>query len=95
MQVITLEVKKLQVRLSKKNISITLSDSAKNFLVEKGFEPTMGARPLRRTIEQYLEDPLAEKLLHHPNQPLRSLVTVENGELIFVDEVPAESTAGG
>jgi len=91
MQVITIELKKLLTRLLRKDIVITLDEKAKNFLVEKGFQPEMGARPLRRTIEQYLEDPLAERLLHNPNEGRRCLVTVENDQLIFIDEKPPEA----
>lgn len=86
LQVIEIELKKLLSRLTTRNIHIELDDAAKNFLVEKGFQPEMGARPLRRTIEQYLEDPLAEKLLMNPNQGRRSLVTVEDDHLVFKDE---------
>ena len=46
----------------------------------------MGARPLRRTIEQYLEDPLAEKLLMHPNEGRKCMVTVEGDHLVFKDQ---------
>jgi len=86
MKVIGIEVKKLLARLLKKDIVIELDEKAENFLVEKGFQPEMGARPLRRTIEQYLEDPLAEKLLLHPTEGRRSRVTVENDQLIFIDD---------
>lgn len=85
MKVIGIELKKLLSRLVKKDIIIELDEKAKNFLVEKGFQVEMGARPLRRTIEQYLEDPLAEKLLLHPNEGRRSLVTVEDDKLVFID----------
>jgi ATP-dependent Clp protease ATP-binding subunit ClpC len=86
LSVIAIELKKVQARLNKRQIFLTLDESAKNFLVEKGFQPEMGARPLRRTIEQYLEDPLAEKLLMFPNEGRRSLVTVEGDHLVFKDE---------
>ncbi len=46
----------------------------------------MGARPLRRTIEQFIEDPLAEKLLLHPDEGRKCLVTVEGDHLIFIDQ---------
>ena len=46
-----------------RDLAIELSKDAKDFLVEKGFDPALGARPLRRAIERYLEDPLAEELL--------------------------------
>jgi ATP-dependent Clp protease ATP-binding subunit ClpC len=50
-------------RLAEKGISFTLTDDGRNFMAEKGFEPMLGARPLRRAIQKYLEDPLAEELL--------------------------------
>lgn len=86
LQVIELEIKKMQERLNKKEIYITLDDEAKKFLVDKGFQPEMGARPLRRTIEQFLEDPLAEKLLMHPGEGRHCLVTLEGNQLSFVDK---------
>lgn len=86
LQVINLELKKLLSRLSRREVFITLDDKAKEFLVEQGFQPEMGARPLRRTIEQYLEDPLAEKVLMNPNEGRKCLVTVEDGKLVFIDQ---------
>jgi ATP-dependent Clp protease ATP-binding subunit ClpC len=86
LHVIEIEVKKLQDRLAKKEVYLTLDEKAKNFLVDKGFQPEMGARPLRRTIEQYLEDPLAEKLLMHPDEGRRTEVTVDEQGLKFVDQ---------
>jgi len=86
LQVIDIELKKLLARLQRREVFISLDDKAKEFLVEKGFQPEMGARPLRRTLEQYLEDPLAETLLLHPNDGRRCHVTVENDHLVFVDE---------
>ena len=69
MQVIEIEIKKIaKAPARRREVYMTLDESAKKFLVEKGFQPEMGARPLRRTIEQYLEDPLAEKLLMHPDE---------------------------
>lgn len=87
LQVLELEVKKLQQRLQRKEIYITLDDEARKFLVEKGlFQPEMGARPLRRVIEQYLEDPLSERLLMKPNEGRRSKVTSDGKSLTFLDE---------
>jgi ATP-dependent Clp protease ATP-binding subunit ClpC len=84
--VIELEIKKVQNRLLRREVFITVDEKAKDFLVDKGFQPEMGARPLRRTIEQYLEDPLAEKLLMHPDEGRRCLVTVEGDHLTFIDQ---------
>ncbi|MCE5317425.1 MAG: hypothetical protein LLG04_08730 [Parachlamydia sp.] len=86
LQVIAIEIKKVQQRLNKRQIYLTLDESAKSFLVDKGFQPEMGARPLRRTIEQYLEDPLAEKVLSHPEEGRRCLVVAEGDHLSFVDQ---------
>lgn len=86
LHVISLEINKLQKRLKGRQVFIDLDDAAKSFLVEKGFQPEMGARPLRRTIEQFLEDPLAEKLLANPNEGRRCKISVQNGEIVFLDE---------
>lgn len=86
LHVIELEIIKVQKRLQKRDVHLALDDAAKHFLVEKGFQPEMGARPLRRTIEQYLEDPLAEKLLMHPNEGRRCLVTVQDDKITFIDQ---------
>ena len=86
LKVIEIELKKLLARLERREVYITLDDKAKEFLVDKGFQPEMGARPLRRTIEQYLEDPLAEILLMHPNEGRRCLVTVDGDHLVFNDQ---------
>ncbi|MFI0435534.1 MAG: ATP-dependent Clp protease ATP-binding subunit [Parachlamydiaceae bacterium] len=86
LHVISLEIGKLQKRLVNREVYIELDEEAKNFLVEKGFQPEMGARPLRRTIEQFLEDPLAEKLLMEPNEGRRCRVTVKDGEIAIIDE---------
>lgn len=86
LRVIELELNKLTKRLQGRDVELELDESAKNFLVDKGFQPEMGARPLRRTIEQYLEDPLAELLLLHPDEGRKSLVTVEGDELKIIDK---------
>jgi ATP-dependent Clp protease ATP-binding subunit ClpC len=61
--IVDLEVKKLVERVKQKNIQLVLDDSARDFLIEKGYDPAYGARPMRRAVERYLEDPLAEELL--------------------------------
>lgn len=65
-RVVELELTKLQKRLVDKKIEINLDPAAVEFLVSKGFQPEMGARPIRRTIEEHIEDVLAEKLLQSP-----------------------------
>ncbi len=61
--IVEIEVKDVQDRLNEKDIGIVIDDKAKSFLIDKGFDQTFGARPLKRTIQRYLENPLAEEIL--------------------------------
>ena len=61
--VVDLELSKVRDRLKEKGLTIELTDEAKEFLVKKGSNTDYGARPLRRAIETFVEDPLAEELL--------------------------------
>ena len=61
--IVDLEIGKLATRLKEKGIDITLDDDARDFIIEKGYDSEYGARPMRRAVERYLEDPLAESLL--------------------------------
>jgi len=62
-QIVELLIKDLQKRLSERKLTLELTRSAKNWLVDMGYDPTYGARPLRRAIERYVENPLASKIL--------------------------------
>ncbi|ACB09102.1 ATP-dependent Clp protease ATP-binding subunit [Thermotoga sp. RQ2] len=62
-QIIDILLRDLRKRLSEKNMKLVLTKSAKEFLVEKGFDPVYGARPLKRAIQRYVEDPLSEEIL--------------------------------
>jgi ATP-dependent Clp protease ATP-binding subunit ClpC len=62
-KVLDIEVAKVTSRLASKKIELHLANSARDFLINKGFDPMYGARPLRRAVERYLEDPLAEEIL--------------------------------
>ena len=88
LKVIDLEINKVHDRLHRKNIFITLDNKAKDFLCHKGFDPTMGARPLRRVIENELEDPIAEKILMQPDKGGNWLITIENDKFSFIDQEP-------
>jgi len=89
-RIVDLEVSKVKTRIKAKEVSITLDEKAHEFLIEKGYDPTYGARPMRRAVERYLEDPMAEELLRGNIKPGDVVnVTVENGKLIF--QAPTES----
>jgi ATP-dependent Clp protease ATP-binding subunit ClpC len=62
-RILDLEVAKVRGRVATKGIDLVLTREAQEFLLEKGFDPAMGARPLRRAVQRYLEDPLAEEIL--------------------------------
>ncbi len=62
-QIVTLEARKLIRRLADKQIQLTLSPEVVSMLVDKGYDPQYGARPMRRAIERLLEDPIAEAIL--------------------------------
>jgi ATP-dependent Clp protease ATP-binding subunit ClpC len=84
MEILDLEVSKVLTRLRAKQLHLTLDAAAMEFLVEKGYDPIYGARPMRRAVERYLEDPLAEEILKgslQPNEPVT--VVVEEGKLTF------------
>ena len=90
-QILDLEIEKVLHRLKSKNIQMQLDEKAKDFLVEKGYDPTYGARPMRRSVERFLEDPLAEEILRghlHDNEPV--VVSVADGKLTFTQKAAAE-----
>jgi ATP-dependent Clp protease ATP-binding subunit ClpC len=89
-QILDLEIAKVMERLKHKNIKLTLDEKAMDFLVEKGYDPNYGARPMRRAVERFLEDPLAEEILKgnvHENDPVH--VTLQIDKLVFVQNAAA------
>jgi ATP-dependent Clp protease ATP-binding subunit ClpC len=75
LKIVDLEVDKVKRRLKLKEIEIVLDEPAHEFVINKGYDPTYGARPMRRAVERYLEDPLAEELLRG---------TVKAGDIVEV-----------
>ena len=62
-QIVGLTLREVEARLESHEVTISLTDSAKEWLAEKGFDPVYGARPLRRTVQRYVEDPLSRGVL--------------------------------
>jgi ATP-dependent Clp protease ATP-binding subunit ClpC len=84
LEILDLEISKVMIRLKGKQLHLTLDQSARDLLVEKGYDPTYGARPMRRAVERYLEDPLAEEILKGSLLPIEPITaTVEEGKLAF------------
>ena len=91
LQIIDLEIVKVTNRIKAKEIHLTLDDSAKDFLIEKGYDPQYGARPMRRAVERHLEDPMAEEILRANIKAGDSAtVSAKDGKLVFL--VPEQAT---
>lgn len=88
-EILDLEVQKVTERLKGRNIILELDTKAKDYLVEKGFDPVYGARPMRRAVERYLEDPLAEEILRGKLHDGVVNVTVEGDKLAFTQNAAA------
>jgi ATP-dependent Clp protease ATP-binding subunit ClpC len=84
-KIIELEIAEVSNRLKDRAITIELSPESIDFLIEKGFDPVFGARPLKRTIQRYLEDPLSEALISGTfKDGSKIAIRRENDKLAFV-----------
>jgi ATP-dependent Clp protease ATP-binding subunit ClpB len=63
LQIVDIQIKRMAGRLKDRKYTVTLTDEAKQFLVETGYDPAYGARPLKRAIQRFIEDPLALEIL--------------------------------
>ncbi len=77
--IVELLLRRIRASLAERELQLELSEGAKDFLVEKGWDPSMGARPLRRAIQRYIEDPLADFVLRSELPP---------GATVVVDPAP-------
>ena len=85
-------LKRLREQMAIHEATIELTDDAKDMLVDKGYDPAMGARPLRRAIQRYIEDPLADYVLGRAIEPgstiLVSRKVNEDGEPTEEADIP-------
>jgi len=96
MKILDLEIGKVVERLEKKDINLVLDEKARDFLVEKGHDPEYGARPMRRAVERFMEDPLAEEILRGKlveGQPIQ--VSADEDKLTFTQKSAAETAVAG
>src|SRR5438045_6627805 len=94
MRIVDLEVAKVKARIKMKEIDIVLDTAAHEFLIEKGYDPNYGARPMRRAVERYLEDPLAEEILRgNVKAGSKVQVTAKDGKLVFTSDVTEKKLA--
>ncbi len=78
-QIVELLLLRIRESMAERELQLELTDPAKDMLVEKGWDPSMGARPLRRAIQRYIEDPLADFVLREQLMP---------GATVVVDPAP-------
>ena len=83
-RIVEIEMADVHSRVQEQGIAIELSPAAKEFLIEKGFDPVYGARPLKRTIARFLEDPLAQEIIAgHFKEGSTIFVDAEQDKLVF------------
>jgi ATP-dependent Clp protease ATP-binding subunit ClpC len=89
LRIVDLMLNRLRVQMAEHEVTIDLTDEAKDLLVEKGYDPTMGARPLRRAIQRFIEDPLADFVLGRSLEPGSTiLIARQNAEEVDITVVP-------
>ncbi|PLS30153.1 ATP-dependent Clp protease ATP-binding protein [Bifidobacterium margollesii] len=106
-QIVDLDVKQLNDRLFERHMSLELSDKAKDLLAQKGFDPLLGARPLRRVIQRDIEDAISEKILLGELGDNEAVIVDAEGEgilgeftfkgkpLLDAESAPAKTAADG
>jgi ATP-dependent Clp protease ATP-binding subunit ClpB len=82
--IVEIQMRRLDARLAEQNIELSLGDQAITFLAEKGYDPIYGARPLKRVIQKYIENPLSMEILQGNILPgVKIRVDVADDSLVF------------
>jgi ATP-dependent Clp protease ATP-binding subunit ClpB len=93
-EIVDLQLRRLRERLAERGVALELTDEAKEFLAEAGWDPDYGARPLKRALQRLVENPLALRLLEGDFEEGDTVrVDVKNGELVFEKTQAAEPAA--
>jgi ATP-dependent Clp protease ATP-binding subunit ClpC len=99
LQIVDLMLKRLREQMVTHEATIELTDHAKELLVEKGYDPAMGARPLRRSIQRFIEDPLADFVLGRALEPGSTILVGRKakddgtpGDEVDITIIPGEVT---
>ena len=89
-RIVDIQLKNLQQRLAERDMSLELDDAARELLAEAGYDSVYGARPLKRALQQQVENPLAQRILNGDFAPGDAIrVTVASGELDFIENTAA------
>jgi ATP-dependent Clp protease ATP-binding subunit ClpC len=99
MTIVDLMLKRLREQMAQHEVTIELTEPAKELLVDKGYDPSMGARPLRRAIQRFIEDPLADYVLGRQLEPGSTILVGrkandegEPGDEVDITFIPGEVT---
>ncbi len=93
-KIVDIEIGKVRERLQFKGLELQLDEKVYAFLIERGYEPSYGARPLRRAVERYIEDPLAEDILRGMFKEAEVVrAEVDNQKLLFFPEKASSEPA--
>jgi ATP-dependent Clp protease ATP-binding subunit ClpC len=88
-QIVDLLLQRVREQMTSHEVTIELTEEAKELLVDKGYDPAMGARPLRRAIQRYIEDPLADFVLGRELAPGSTIVVARRSdEEVDIDVIP-------
>jgi ATP-dependent Clp protease ATP-binding subunit ClpC len=92
-QIVVLQMKEVQDRLNEHNITVQLTDGARIWLAKAGYDPTFGARPLRRAIQKFVESPLSVELLSGKfKDGAQVIVDVKDDKIVFSTNEPAKKS---
>ena len=94
-EIVDILLKRLTGAIETQGMKVEVSAEAKELLAKEGFDPQYGARPMRRAVERYLEDPLAEEILRGNVKPGTKVnVTAKDGKLLFQSDLAQKEAAG-
>ena len=90
--IVNIMMERVNKRIAERNIHVTLSEAARQFLVDQGYDSEYGARPMRRTIQRFIEDPLSQLIIegNSPEGDLVAELDEDKQKLVFT---PAENLA--
>ena len=86
LSIVDIMISRIEAQLRNKDMGLELTDNAKKYLANKGFDPVMGARPLRRTIQREIEDNLSERILFNEIRPGQIVVVDCEGDPEIIDK---------
>jgi len=99
MTIVDLMLRRLREQMAQHDVTIELTPEAKELLVDKGYDPAMGARPLRRAIQRFIEDPLADYVLGRELDPGSTILVARKpdedgkpGDEVDITFIPGEVT---